>query len=359
MIYFLLKNNQVYSYFCQNIISRCILIFFTSLFITFLLGPSIINKLLQYQIKQVIRLDGPNTHLKKFGTPTMGGILILLSVIFSNLIWSDCTNLYIQIILFTMISFGIIGLYDDYLKMKLKNSHGLLPYQKFFFQTIFGLAISIHLFVFNENNEINNILLFPFFKNISIYFGLAYIFWVWFIIVGFSNAVNLTDGLDGLAIVPIIMITCAFSIFAYISNDFLLSNFFMIPYIPMIREVPNLCSSIIGAGIGFLWFNTYPAKIFMGDVGALGLGAALGIISILIKQEILLIIMGGIFVSETLSVIIQVIIFKIYKIRLFKMAPLHHHFELKKWPEPRIIVRFWIITFILVLIGIFSLNFKI
>ena len=336
---------------------RCVLTALTSLLIALLIGPTVIRRLVYYQIGQTIRLDGPKSHLQKSGTPTMGGVLILIAIGLSVLLWADLSNRYIWIILITTFGFGLIGFIDDYRKLILKNSRGLLARQKFLWQSLIGLGAALFLFSTTKYTTETQLII-PFLKSFSFELGFFYIIFVYFVIVGTSNAVNLTDGLDGLAILPTVMIAGALGIFAYVSGNLNFSKYLLIPYVPGVGDVAIFCSAIVGAGLGFLWFNTYPAQIFMGDVGALGLGAALGTIAVIVRQELVLMIMGGVFVLETVSVILQVASFKLTGKRIFKMAPIHHHFELKGWPEPRIIVRFWIITCILILLGLSTLKLR-
>ncbi|MDR1012486.1 MAG: phospho-N-acetylmuramoyl-pentapeptide-transferase [Coxiellaceae bacterium] len=336
---------------------RCILAALTSLLIALLIGPIVIRKLINCQIGQNIRVEGPKSHWQKSGTPTMGGVLILIAVIFSVLLWADLFNRYIWALLFVTTNFGLIGFVDDYRKLILRNSCGLSSKQKFLWQSIVGVTIAVFLFC-TAKFPTETRLIIPFFKSVDFELGLVYILFAYFVIVGTSNAVNLTDGLDGLAILPVVMIAGALGIFAYVSGNINFAKYLLIPYIPSVGNVAIFSSSIAGAGLGFLWFNTYPAQIFMGDVGALGLGAALGTIAVMVRQELVLAIMGGIFVLETISVILQVSSFKLRGKRIFKMAPIHHHLELKNWPEPKIIVRFWIITFILVLLGLTTLKLR-
>ncbi len=336
---------------------RCVLVALTSLLIALFIGPVVIRKLIYYQIGQTVRLDGPKSHLQKSGTPTMGGVLILIAVIFGSLLWGDLGSRYIWITLITTASFGLIGFIDDYRKLILKNSRGLSARSKFLWQSLIGLGVAIFLF-WTAKYPAETRLIIPFFKYFGFELGIFYIFLVYFVIVGASNAVNLTDGLDGLAILPTVMIAGALGIFAYVGGNLFFAKYLLIPYVPGVGEVAVFCSAIVGAGLGFLWFNTYPAQIFMGDVGALGLGAALGVIAVLVRQELVLMVMGGVFVLETMSVVLQVASFKLTGKRIFRMAPIHHHFELKGWPEPRIIVRFWIITCILVLLGLATLKIR-
>jgi len=336
---------------------RSILGALTALAIALLLGPWLIRKLTARQIGQVVRTDGPQSHLSKSGTPTMGGALILLAIAISTLLWGDLTNQYVWIVLLGTLGFGIIGWFDDYLKIHLKNSKGLPARWKYLAQSVLALAIALWLY-WIAKTPVETELVIPFFKNAHVQLGLFFIVLTYFVITGSSNAVNLTDGLDGLAILPIVMVAGALAIFAYVSGNIEFAKYLGIPYIAGSGEVAVFCATLVGAGLGFLWFNTYPAQVFMGDVGALGLGASLGIVAVIVRQELVLLIMGGLFVMETLSVILQVASFKLRGKRIFRMAPLHHHFELKGWPEPRVIVRFWIITFIFVLIGLASLKLR-
>ncbi|MGD9108026.1 MAG: phospho-N-acetylmuramoyl-pentapeptide-transferase [Gammaproteobacteria bacterium] len=336
---------------------RAILTTITALIVSFILGPFFIRRLKFNRIKQVIRKVGPQSHFTKAETPTMGGTMILISITIATLLWGDLSNRYIWLILFATLGFGAIGFIDDYRKLVLQNSAGLKARWKFFWQAVLALAIVIYLYI-TAASPTETQLVIPFFKNGSIHLHWFYIPFACLVIVGASNAVNLTDGLDGLAILPTVMVGGALGIFAYVADNIYFARYLMIPHIPGAGEVVIVCAAIAGAGLGFLWFNTYPAQVFMGDVGALGLGAALGTIAVIVRQELVLFLMGGVFVVETISVIIQVISFQLTGKRLFKMAPLHHHFELKGWPEPRVIVRFWIITFILVLCGLATLKLR-
>jgi phospho-N-acetylmuramoyl-pentapeptide-transferase len=306
----------------------------------------------------VVRDDGPKSHFSKAGTPTMGGTLILISVLFATLLWGDLGNRYIWLVLIVTMGFGAIGYWDDYRKLVLKHSRGMPARQKYFLQSILGFGAAIYL-LYTAKLPVETQLVLPFLKNITITLGpLLFILMTYFVIVGSSNAVNLTDGLDGLAVMPAVMISAALGVFAYVSGNVQIANYLVIPYVPGAGEIVVFCGSLVGAGLGFLWFNTYPAQVFMGDVGALALGAALGIVAVVVRQEIVFFVMSGIFVIETVSVILQVGSFKLTGKRIFKMAPIHHHFELKGWPEPRVIVRFWIITFILVLFGLATLKLR-
>ncbi|HIG92128.1 MAG TPA: phospho-N-acetylmuramoyl-pentapeptide-transferase [Methylococcaceae bacterium] len=341
----------------QYLTLRAILGALTALAISFIVGPIMIRQLTQYKIGQNIRDCGPEGHLVKAGTPTMGGALILVAITLSTLLWADLENRYIWSLLFVTLSFGLIGFIDDYKKLKLGNSDGLSASMKYFAQSVVGFVAAAFLF-YSAQVPAETELIVPFFKTVIIPLGEFYILLAYLVIVGTSNAVNLTDGLDGLAILPAVMVAGGLAIFAYLSGHANFANYLAIPYIPESGETVIFATALMGAGLGFLWFNTYPAMVFMGDVGALALGAALGMLAIIVRQEIVLMIMGGVFVMETLSVIIQVASYKLTGKRVFKMAPIHHHFELKGWPEPRVIVRFWIITVILVLIGLATLKLR-
>jgi len=336
---------------------RAILGALTALFISLWLGPAFINKLRTLQMKQYVRTDGPQSHLSKAGTPTMGGAFILASITISTLLWSDLSNRFVWIVLLVTLLFGAIGWVDDWRKIVKKQSLGLKAREKYLWQTIAGLGAAIVLYK-TATVPAETTLIVPFFKSISIHLGLGFVVLAYLVIVGASNAVNLTDGLDGLAIMPTVMVGGALGIFAYVTGREDFSTYLQIPYVPGSGEVVVFCGALVGAGLGFLWFNTYPAMVFMGDVGALGLGAALGVIAVVVRQELVLFIMGGVFVMETVSVILQVGSYKLTGRRIFRMAPLHHHFELKGWPEPRVIVRFWIITVILVLFGLATLKIR-
>ncbi|SMF02481.1 Phospho-N-acetylmuramoyl-pentapeptide-transferase [Alteromonadaceae bacterium Bs31] len=336
---------------------RGILSILTALGISMVLGPWFIRKLNNLQIGQAIRDDGPESHLSKSGTPTMGGTLILFAIVTATLLWSDLSNRYVQAVLFVTVTFGAIGWVDDYRKVVEKNSRGLPAKWKYFWQSAVGLLVAVGLYLSAESS-VETTLYIPFFKNFAWEMGLLFIAVTYFMIVGFSNAVNLTDGLDGLAIMPTVMVGSALGIIAYLSGHANFSSYLHIPFIPGTGELVVFCGALAGAGLGFLWFNTYPAQVFMGDVGALSLGAALGVIAVIVRHEIVFFIMSGIFVMETVSVILQVASFKLTGRRIFRMAPLHHHFELKGWPEPRVIVRFWIITVMLVLFGLATLKIR-
>ena len=336
---------------------RAILGALTALIICFIVGPKMIKSLIVNQIGQPVREDGPKTHLLKVGTPTMGGALILTAISMATLLWADLENHYVWIVLFVTLSFGVIGYIDDYKKLIMQDSTGISAKQKLFWQSSAALIAAIALYV-TATDEVQTSLLIPYFKDLSIPLGMFQIVITYFFIVGFSNAINLTDGLDGLAIMPTVLVGGALGLFAYVTGNTNFSEYLGIPYVAGAGEIMVFCAAMSGAGLGFLWFNTYPAQVFMGDIGALSLGAALGVVAVIVRQEIVLAIMGGVFVVETLSVIIQVASFKLTGKRVFRMAPLHHHFELKGWAEPKIIVRFWIITVILVLIGLASLKIR-
>jgi phospho-N-acetylmuramoyl-pentapeptide-transferase len=341
----------------QYLTFRAILGVLTTLLISFIIGPTFIRRLSQLQIGQNVRLDGPQNHLSKAGTPTMGGSLILVGLAISTLLWSDLRNRYIWVALLVTLLFGAIGFMDDYRKLLSHSSKGLSARGKFLLQSIVGLGIALFLYE-TARTPIETQLIVPFFKNVAIDLGWLYIMLSYVVIVGSSNAVNLTDGLDGLAIVPAVMVAAGLGIIAYVTGNTRFATYLGIPYVPGVGELVVFCSAIVGAGLGFLWFNTYPAQVFMGDIGALSLGAALGVVAVMVRQELVLLVMGGVFVVETVSVILQVVSYKLTGRRIFRMAPLHHHFELKGWPEPRVIVRFWIITVILVLIGLATLKIR-
>jgi phospho-N-acetylmuramoyl-pentapeptide-transferase len=341
----------------QYLTLRGILGALTALVICFILGPWMISRLNILQIGQVVRDDGPESHLIKAGTPTMGGTLILIAIFSSALLWSDLGNRYVWVVLIVTGVFGAVGFVDDYRKVVEKNTRGLPARWKYFWQSVAGLGAAIYLYQYSTTPAETELII-PFFKSVSIDLGWAYILLAYLVIVGSSNAVNLTDGLDGLAIMPTVMVGGALGIIAYLAGNVEFSSYLNIPYIAGSGELLVFCAALGGAGLGFLWFNTYPAQVFMGDVGALALGAALGVIAVIIRHEIVLFIMGGIFVMETVSVIIQVASFKLTGKRVFRMAPIHHHFELKGWPEPRVIVRFWIITVMLVLFGLATLKLR-
>ncbi len=341
---------NVFSY----ITLRAVLAALTALLVSFILGPRMIRKLTAYKIGQTIREDGPKTHEVKTGTPTMGGALILASTIATTLLWTDLSNRWVWLVLIVTALFGLVGWIDDYRKVVLKSPHGLTAIQKFSAQALFGLGAAIYIAVFSDP-----LLVIPFFKNAAIPLGgVLFAILAFFVIVGSSNAVNLTDGLDGLAIMPSVMIAAALAVFAYVAGHYEFSRYLAFPYVPGAGELVVFCAALAGSGLAFLWFNAYPAEVFMGDVGALSIGAALGVVSVVIHQEIVLFIMAGVFVVETLSVVIQVLSFKLTGKRVFRMAPLHHHFELKGWKENQVVVRFWIITMMLILIGLSTLKIR-
>lgn len=341
----------------QYITFRSIMAVLTALGISMMLGPLMIRRLTALKIGQSIRDDGPQSHLVKAGTPTMGGALILLAIAVSTLLWGDLSNHYIWIVLFVTLGSGLVGGIDDYIKLKYSNSKGLSAKWKYLSLSLVAFIAATVLFV-TANSEVETTLYFPVFKDWFWEMGWLFIPWSYLVIVGSSNAVNLTDGLDGLAIMPTIMVAAALGVFSYLTGNIVFSGYLGIPYVHDVGEITIFCGTIFGAGLGFLWFNTYPAQVFMGDVGALALGAALGVIAIVVRQEIVLAIMGGVFVMEAVSVILQVASFKMTGRRIFRMAPIHHHFELKGWAEPKVIVRFWIITIILVLIGLATLKVR-
>ena len=361
MLYWLAKQlTPHYSGF--NVFSyltlRAIFAVMSALLLALFIGPWMIARLKGGQIGQVVRDDGPKSHFSKAGTPTMGGLLILVAIFVSTLLWADLSNRFVWVVLGVTFFFGLVGFADDYLKLAKKNPKGLIARYKYSWQSLFGLAASIFLY-YTAKTPAETTLYLPFFKNFAVPLGaVGFVALSYFMIVGMSNAVNLTDGLDGLAIMPSVMVGAALGVFAYASGNAEFVKYLSIPAIPGSGEVLIFCAALVGAGLGFLWFNTYPAQVFMGDIGALALGAALGTIAVIVRQEIILVLMGGIFVIETLSVMIQVASFKLTGKRVFRMAPIHHHFELKGWPEPRVIVRFWIISVVLVLVGLATLKVR-
>jgi phospho-N-acetylmuramoyl-pentapeptide-transferase len=336
---------------------RSILGALTALLVSLLLGPWFIRRLVKKQVGQPIRKLGPESHFSKAGTPTMGGALILFSIVLTTLLWADLSNRYVWIVLLVTLAFGLIGWVDDYKKLVLQDSDGLSARWKYLAQSIVGLVAAYFLWSSADVPAATELIV-PFFKGVAIPLGIFYIVTTYFMIVGFSNAVNLTDGLDGLAIMPSVFVAAALGIFAYVAGNSVFSDYLAMPYIPGAGELSIFCGALAGAGLGFLWFNTYPAQIFMGDIGALAVGAALGVIAVIVRQELVFILMAGVFVMETVSVILQVASFKLTGKRIFRMAPIHHHFELKGWPEPRVIVRFWIISVILVLAGLATLKIR-
>ena len=341
----------------QYLTLRAILAALTALAISFLVGPWMIRKLSSRQIGQRVRDDGPKSHLPKAGTPTMGGALILVAIGASTVLWADMSNRFVLVTLAVTLAFGLIGFWDDYLKLVVGNSRGLIARYKYFWQTVAGLGCAFALY-YTAKSPAETALYVPFFKTVMIPLGAGYIALTYFVVVGTSNAVNLTDGLDGLAIMPAVLVGGALGVFAYATGNAVFSGYLGIPFIEGTGEILVFCSTLVGAGLGFLWFNTYPAQVFMGDIGALALGAALGVVAVIVRQEIVLFVMGGVFVMETVSVMLQVASFKLTGKRIFRMAPIHHHFELKGWAEPKVIVRFWIISVILVLVGLATLKVR-
>jgi phospho-N-acetylmuramoyl-pentapeptide-transferase len=345
---------NVFSYLSM----RAILGALTALIISLVIGPRMISWFsINQPAGQPVRTDGPDTHLRKVGTPTMGGVMILTAIVISTVLWADLENRFIWVVVFVTLAFGVVGYVDDYKKLILQDPAGMSARQKLFWQSLIAIIAAIALYSM-ATDEISTSLLIPYFKDLWLPLGAFQIVVTFLFIVGFSNAVNLTDGLDGLAIMPTVLVGGALGVFAYVTGNTNFSEYLGIQYIAGTGEILVFCASLAGAGLGFLWFNTYPAQIFMGDIGALSLGAALGVVAVVVRQEIVLVIMGGVFVAETMSVMIQVASFKLTGKRVFRMAPLHHHFELKGWAEPKVIVRFWIITVILVLIGLASLKVR-
>jgi phospho-N-acetylmuramoyl-pentapeptide-transferase len=337
---------------------RAVLATLTALMISFIVGPMVIKKLTAYKIGQSVRDDGPRSHLSKVGTPTMGGALILVSVALTTLLWADLRNRFVWVVLVVTLGFGLIGWVDDYRKVVQRNPKGLSARTKFFWQSVIGLAAALFL-AFSTTLPAQTIFIVPFFKHVAFPLGtVGFIVMTYLVIVGSSNAVNLTDGLDGLAIMPTVMVGSALGVFAYVAGHAIFSKYLGFPFIPGAGELTVFCAALAGAGLAFLWFNVYPAEVFMGDVGALALGAALGVVAVIVRQEIVLFIMGGVFVVETLSVMLQVASFKLTGKRIFRMAPLHHHYELKGWKENQVVVRFWIITMMLVLVGLSTLKLR-
>ena len=337
---------------------RAVLATLTALLISFIVGPVMIRKLTAYKIGQSVRGDGPKSHLTKAGTPTMGGALILISITITTLLWADLRNRYVWVVLVVTLGFGIVGWVDDYRKVVHRNPKGLSARTKFFWQSLIGLAAAIYLAT-SATLPGQTELIVPLFKQVTYPLGIVgFVVMSYFVIVGTSNAVNLTDGLDGLAILPTVMVGSALGVFAYVAGNAIYSRYLGFPLIPGAGELTVVCAALAGAGLAFLWFNAYPAEVFMGDVGALALGGALGTIAVVVRQEIVLFIMGGVFVVETLSVVLQVASFKLTGKRIFRMAPLHHHYELKGWKENQVVVRFWIITMMLVLVGLSTLKLR-
>ncbi|WP_272519980.1 MULTISPECIES: phospho-N-acetylmuramoyl-pentapeptide-transferase [unclassified Providencia] len=336
---------------------RAIVGLLTALAIALWMGPHLIAYLQKMQIGQVVRNEGPESHFSKRGTPTMGGLLILFSITVSTLLWARLDNPYVWCVLLVLVGYGIVGFVDDYRKVVRKDTRGLIARWKYFWQSVIALIVAFSMYVIGKDTPATQLVV-PFFKDVMPQLGMLYILLTYFVIVGTSNAVNLTDGLDGLAIMPTVFVAAGFALVAWATGNVNFASYLHIPFLPHAGELVIVCTAIVGAGLGFLWFNTYPAQVFMGDVGSLALGGALGTIAVLLRQEFLLVIMGGVFVVETLSVILQVGSFKLRGQRIFRMAPIHHHYELKGWPEPRVIVRFWIISLMLVLIGLATLKVR-
>jgi phospho-N-acetylmuramoyl-pentapeptide-transferase len=342
----------------QYLTLRAILAAVTALAMALFIGPTMIALLSRYQIGQRVRSDGPQSHLQKSGTPTMGGVLVLVAMGLGTVLWADLSSRFVWILLGTTLGFGLIGFYDDYLKLVVGNSKGLAARYKYLAQSLVGIATIMTLHHLRQSPAETSLYV-PFFKTIAVPMSTAgFVALCYFVIVGTSNAVNLTDGLDGLAIMPAVMVAAALGLFAYVTGNFKFATYLQIPYIPGVGEALIFSATLVGAGLGFLWFNSYPAQVFMGDVGALAIGAALGTLAVIVRQEIVLFVMGGVFVIETVSVILQVASFKLTGKRIFRMAPIHHHFELKGWPEPKVIVRFWIISFVLALAGLATLKLR-
>ena len=361
MLYWLAKQLAVH-HTVFNVFSyltlRAILAAMSALSIALIVGPGMIARLSRYQIGQVVRDDGPKTHFSKAGTPTMGGALIIVAIVIATLLWADLRNRFVWVTLGVTLGFGLVGFCDDYLKLVVRNPRGLVARWKYFWQSVIGLAAAVLLYRM-AHDSISTTFFVPFFKTVGVPLGAAgFIVLTYLMIVGMSNAVNLTDGLDGLAIGPAVMVAGGLGIFAYAAGNAVFANYLAIPAVPGAGELLIFCSALGGAGLGFLWFNTYPAQVFMGDIGALALGAALGLVAEIVRQEIVALVIGGIFVLETASVILQVASFKLTGRRIFRMAPIHHHFELKGWAEPKVIVRFWIISFLLMLVGLATLKLR-
>ncbi|MEE4331637.1 MAG: phospho-N-acetylmuramoyl-pentapeptide-transferase [Wenzhouxiangella sp.] len=336
---------------------RTIMAAMTAMAVSLLIGPYFIRLMTKRQYGQPIRALGPDSHQSKAGTPTMGGAMVLVALVVSTLLWSDLTNRYVWMILFVTLAFGGIGFLDDYRKLKFRDSRGLSAGWKYLLQSVAALAVGVFLYL-SADVPANTQLFVPFFKDIAIPMGIGFIVLTYFVVVGSSNAVNLTDGLDGLAIMPAVFVATGLGIFAYATGHTVFAEYLAMPYVPGVGELAIVCAALAGAGLGFLWFNTYPAQVFMGDIGALSVGAALGLIAVAVRQELVFLLMAGLFVIETLSVILQVASFKLTGKRIFRMAPIHHHFELKGWPEPKVIVRFWIISVMLVLAGLATMKIR-
>jgi phospho-N-acetylmuramoyl-pentapeptide-transferase len=336
---------------------RTIMAAMTAMAVSLLIGPLFIRHMTRRQYGQPIRALGPDSHQAKAGTPTMGGAMILIALVISTLLWSDLGNRYVWTVLFVTLAFGGIGFLDDYRKLKYRDSAGLAARWKYLLQSLAALAVGLFLY-YTAEVPANTQLFVPFFKDVAIPLGLGFVVLTYFVVVGSSNAVNLTDGLDGLAIMPAVFVAVGLGIFAYATGNTIFANYLGMPYVPGVGEMAIFCAALAGAGLGFLWFNTYPAQVFMGDIGALSVGAALGLIAVAVRQELVFVLMAGIFVIETLSVILQVASYKLTGKRIFRMAPIHHHFELKGWPEPKVIVRFWIIAVMLVLASLATMKIR-
>ena len=354
---FLTKYNSDF-HVISYITVRAILALLTALLLSLWIGPKVIRRLQLLKFGQVVRDDGPESHFAKKGTPTMGGVMILFAIGVSTLLWADLRNPYVWFSLFVLFGYGAVGFVDDYRKITRKSTDGLVARWKYFWLSVVALVAVFGMYAMGQDTDATRLVV-PFFKTVMPQLGIFYIVLAYFVIVGSSNAVNLTDGLDGLAIVPTVMVAGAFALVAWATGNINFAEYLHIPYIKFSAELVVFCTAIVGAGLGFLWFNTYPAQVFMGDVGSLALGGALGVIAVLVRQEFLLLIMGGVFVMETLSVILQVGSYKLRnKQRIFLMAPIHHHYEQKGWKETQVVVRFWIITIVLVLIGLSTLKIR-
>ena len=336
---------------------RATMALLTALIVSLWIGPSALRRLQLLKFGQEVRHDGPESHFSKRGTPTMGGVMILFAITLSTLLWTNLTNPYIWFSLFILLGYGAVGFVDDYRKITRKNTDGLIGRWKYFWLSVIALVGIFGMYAVGKDTDATRLVV-PFFKDIMPQLGLFYIVLAYFVIVGTSNAVNFTDGLDGLAIMPTVFVAGAFALIAWATGNVEWAKYLYIPHLKFSSELVIFCTSIVGAGLGFLWFNTYPAQVFMGDVGSLALGGALGVVAVLVRQEFLLFIMGGVFVMETLSVMLQVGSYKLRKKRIFRMAPIHHHYELKGWPEPRVIIRFWIISLMLVLMGLVTLKLR-
>jgi phospho-N-acetylmuramoyl-pentapeptide-transferase len=345
---------RVFEYLTMRAVLACL----TSLAISLLVGPYMIKKLTVYKIGQAVRDDGPQTHLVKAGTPTMGGALILVAILLTVLLWGDLENRYLWLVLFNLAGFGVVGWVDDYRKVVAHNPKGLSARTKLLWQSLIAMVTSVALIMMVQSAAQTDLIV-PFFKSVTIPLGLVgFAMMSFFVIVGSSNAVNLTDGLDGLAIMPTVLVASALAVFAYVEGNRVFATYLSFPSIPGAGELVVICAAMAGSGLGFLWFNAYPAEVFMGDVGALALGAGLGVIAVIVRQELVLFVMGGVFVMETVSVVLQVVSYKLTGNRIFRMAPIHHHFELKGWRETQVVVRFWIITMMLVLLGLSTLKVR-